>query len=128
MFFWADDAVREMEDKAHQRGLALPIYKGRTWKSKVQGDEKGEMKCVAVDTMVQTNVGEMKAFVVQTVNDMGNIKVVQNDYYAQGIGKIKMHTEIFRVLGKGMPDIKVQEEILVLSEYHLPESFKNRKK
>ena len=57
------------------QAIALPLYKGKKWKTKINGDNT-KCECTSTDTLIKTPAGHFHCFCIKSIEDF-NVKKIR---------------------------------------------------
>lgn len=85
--------------------ISTPLYEGKIWEGLTYDLTNSFYKCVHIDSIINTGIGNLNAFCIQvasTVKEDKDRKVINlfTEWYAQGVGKIKTNVETFLYIKK----------------------------
>ena len=73
--------------------IRTPLYEGKTWKGVTYDMKIGTYRCLKLDTVISTGLGDLHAICIQAISLMEDQKDYQvidifTDYYSPQVGKI----------------------------------------
>ena len=116
MTWWGVDKENHFDDKHKTLALALPLYKGKNWKT-FTNDIPVQISCITVDTSITCPSGTFTCFGTRTNMPVKETKdytvyVLVDEYYTDAVGRIMTVTTQFVYLKEKKRTLRIYEETL----------------